>query len=94
MASWFPLNSWTRKVPLIDAMGRHTPKEAGDQAALGGRDLIGQRRLDGEQGVEEDLGDAPSDEDDRDVRHQSHDQDPDGTAGQTDEHPGPPHAEL
>ena len=25
MASWLPVNSWTRKVPLTDAMGRQTP---------------------------------------------------------------------
>ena len=26
MASWLPVNSWTTKVPLTDAMGRQTPR--------------------------------------------------------------------
>ena len=26
MASWLPVNSWTRKVPVTDAMGRQTPR--------------------------------------------------------------------
>ena len=25
MMSWLPVNSWTRKVPVTDAMGRQTP---------------------------------------------------------------------
>ena len=26
MASWLPPDSWTRNVPVTDAIGRHTPK--------------------------------------------------------------------
>ena len=69
MASWLPVNSLTRKVPLTDAMGVADPQDTGDQAALSGRDLVGQHRHHGgEQCVEEQLGDAPSDEDHRDAR--------------------------
>jgi hypothetical protein len=38
-------------------------KDPGDQAALTGRDLVGEHRHQGgQQGVEEQLGDAPSDQ--------------------------------
>ena len=59
MASWLPVNSCTRKVPLTDAIGRQTPSPPGDQAALSDRDLIRQHsHQGGEQCVEETLGDA------------------------------------
>ena len=67
-------------------------QDAGDQAALSGRDLIWQHRhLGGEQCVEEKLGDAPSDEDHRDARCQRDDEGAERTAEQTDDHPWPPH---
>ena len=48
---------------------RTDTQDTGDQTALSGRDLVGQRRHHGgEQRVEEQLGEAPSDEDHRDAR--------------------------
>ena len=64
----------------------------GDQAALDRRDLVRQHRHHGgEQRVEEQLGDTPSDEDDRDAGCQRDNEDTDGTARQTGDHPWPPH---
>ena len=73
--------------------GQADTQDTGDRAALGDRDLIGQHRNQGrEQGVEEQLRDAPSDEHDRDAGCQGDDEDAEGTARQADHHPGPPHA--
>ena len=94
MASWLPVNSWTRKVPLTDAMGRQTPSTPATRPRWAAGTWSGQHRHQGgEQGVEEQLGDAPSDEDDRDVGCQRDHEDADGTADQADDHPGPPHAQ-
>ena len=69
-------------------------QDAGDQTALVDRDLVGQYGdLGREQRVEEQLGDAPSDEDDRDVGCQRDDEDAERAADQADDHPGPPHAQ-
>ena len=55
-------------------------KNTGDQAALNGRDLVWQHRhLGGEQCIEEQLGYAPSDEDQLDVRCQRDNEDAEGT---------------
>ena len=73
---------------------RTDTQDTGDQAALSGRDLVGQHRHHGgEQCVEEQLGDAPSDEDHRDAGGQRDNEDAEGTADQADDHPGPPHAQ-
>jgi hypothetical protein len=58
------------------------------------RDLVGQHRHQcGEQGVQQQLRDAPSDENDRDAPGQRDDQDANRTADQADDHPRPPHAQ-
>ena len=74
--------------------GQADTQDTGDQAALSGRDLVGQHRDHGsEQRVEEQLGDAPSGEDDRDAGRQRDDKDAEGAADQADDHPWPPHAQ-
>src|SRR5215207_11628718 len=93
MASRLPVNSWTRKVPLTDAMGTQTPRKP-ETRPLPGRDLVWQHRHQGgEQRVEEQLGDAPADEDHRNAGCQRHHEDAERTAHQADHHPGPPHAQ-
>ncbi len=65
-------------------------QDTGDEAALNGRDLVGQHRHHGgEQGVEAQLGDAPPGEDNRDAGRQRDNQDAKETAHQA----GPPAAE-
>ena len=69
-------------------------QDARDQAALVDRDLVREYGdLGGEQRVEEHLGDAPSDQDDRDVGCQRDDRDAERTTDQADDHPRPPHAQ-
>ena len=42
MASWLPVNSLTRKVPITDATGTLTPRMPETMPALSRRDLVGQ----------------------------------------------------
>jgi hypothetical protein len=75
-------------------MGVQTPRDTGDLAALDGRDLVRQHRYHrGEQRVEEQLGDTPSGEDDRDAGCQRDNEDAEGTARQAGDHPWTPHAQ-
>ena len=75
--------------------GEADPEDPGDQAALHGGHLVGQDRdLGGEEGVEEDLRDAPADEHDRDGRRQGDGQGADRAAGQADDHPRASHAQA
>ncbi len=75
--------------------GQADPQHTGDRAALSDRDLIRQHRdQGGEQCVEEQLRDAPSDEHHRDAGCDRDDEDAARTAHQADDHPGSPHAEA
>ena len=70
------------------------PQDTRDQAALNGRDLVWQHRHHGgEQRVEEQLGETPSGEDDRDAGRQGDNEDAEGAAYQAADHPWPPHAQ-
>ena len=75
--------------------GEADPEDPRDEAALCGGHLVGQDRdLGREEGVEEDLGDAPADENHRDGRCQGDGEGADGAAGQPDDHPRAPHAQA
>ena len=69
IASWLASNSSTTYVPPTDAIGQADAEDPGHLAALGDRHLVrehGHHR--GEQAVEEQLGEAPAGQHDRDVR--------------------------
>jgi hypothetical protein len=75
--------------------GHADPQDTCDHPALGGGNLVRKdRNLGGEQCVEEELGGAPSEQDDRDGGCQRDDADAQGTAHQAEDHPWPPHAHL
>ena len=63
IASWLPVNSWTRNVPLTDAIGRQTPRTPDTEPRWATGTWSGQHRHQGrEQRVEEQLRDAPAHE--------------------------------
>ena len=92
--------SW-RAVEGLDQVGgghrgdrKADAQDPGDQAALHGGHLVGQDRgLGGEEGVEEDLCDAPADEHDPDGRGEGDGQGSDRAADQADDHPRASHAQ-
>ena len=70
--------------------GQTDTQKTGDQAALTDGDLIRHHRHhDGEQRVEKQLGDAPSDEHDRNGGCQRDDEDTERPTHQADDHPRP-----
>ena len=69
------------------------PEDTGHQTTLGDRDLVRKDRdLGGEQRVEEQLGQAPPDQHDRNAGRHSDDQDADAPTDEADDHPRPSHA--
>nr|WP_246080215.1 hypothetical protein [Modestobacter altitudinis] len=74
--------------------GQADAQDAGDKAALRGRDLVRQHRHHrGEQRIEEQLREAPPQQDDRDRRRHRDDEQPQEPTQQSAYHPGAAHAE-
>ena len=95
VAIWCPLKSFTMNVPLTAAIGRQTPSTPETVPRCAAGTWSGSTADERSQhGVEEQLGDAPSEEHDRDVGRDRDDRDAEGAADHADDHPWPSHAQA
>ena len=93
MASWLPVNSFTRKVPATDATGTQTPRTPETEPRWASGTWSGRTATRAaSSALRNTWAMHQPDEHHRDVGRQRHDEDAERTAEQADDDPRPPHA--